>query len=482
MSSSRRVFLKWAGAAAAGATLGPILQSRNARGAYQFKAKHVVVVSIAGGLRNSEALGMQWGATMPNLFGAVPLIEGYGSEAKGPAMVAPEYLAMPTTPQLVLPTPRSTPLYAEGALITNLRYAEGAPGHLQGGACLVSGAYNNIENRIDAHAPAPTLFELHRRASGTPSTDAWYVSNPGGFYKTLQLSEHPEFGAPYAGAWFSPPGSMSALIPLITDGGREVTLEPGVELPVIPYDPAKAEAVRRMVSVLDNGFPEYERDGFAFRPSQSETAAVEDRLAEVFSDPSYQAFYPDAVGIGVDFGDGNLRSTADGLTTYHAERLLAAFKPAVMVITLIDIDQCHNDFNAYIQSQQVADALVSHLWNMIETTEGLAGETALLVLPEHGRQLMYNGNNPDSLGRSGIDHGIGDDGDRDVWLLALGPDFQSGVYEPTGVQQEGRMSGRYETIDMTLTAAAILGQDAEMAANLNDADFRPGLLIEDILA
>ena len=481
MSTSRRVFLKWASAAAAGAAL-PVLGSRAARGAYEFKAKHVVVVSIAGGLRNAEALGMQWGATMPNLFGNVPLIPGFGSEAKGPAMIAPEYLATPGLPSLVLPTPRTTPLHTEGALITNLRYAEGAPGHLQGGACLVSGAYNNIENSLDAHAPAPTLFELHRRASGAPSTDAWYVSNPGGFYKTLQLSEHPEFGAPYAGAWFSPPGSMSAVIPLITAGTREVTIEPPFQFPAIPYDPAKAEAVRKLIGVLDNGFPEYAAGGALFQPTAAESAAFEDHLAEVFADPTYQAFYPDSMGIGVDFGDANLRSTGDALTVYHAERLLRAFKPSVMVMTLIDIDACHNDFNGYLQAQQLADALVNHLWTMIESTEGLAGETALLVLPEHGRQLMYNGNNPDSLGRSGVDHGIGDDGDRDVWLLALGPDFSAGVYEPTNIQQEGRTSGRYETIDMTRTAAAILGQDEEMAAHLKDDGLRPGLLIEDILA
>jgi hypothetical protein len=479
--TSRRVFLKWTGAAAAGMALGP-LTSRHARGAYQFKAKHVVIVSIAGGLRRDDSLGMQWGATMPNLLGDVPLIEGFGSEPMAAPAIAPEYLEIPGLPQLVLPPPRTTPLYTEGALITNMRYAEGAPGHLQGGACLVSGAYNNIENRLDAHAPAPTLFELHRRASGAASTDAWYVSNPGGFYKTLQLSDHPEFGAPFAGSWFSPPAAMSVIVPLITGGERSLVFEAPLELPTIPNDPDKTAAVRRLVNLLDNGFPHYEKDASAFRPPASESSAFEDHLAEVFADPSYQAFYPDSIGIGVDFGNGNLQGTGDAITTYHAERILARFKPAVMVVTLLDIDDCHNDFNAYLRNQQIADACVSHLWDTIQSTEGLANETALLVIPEHGRQLFYNGNNPDSLGRSGVDHGIGDDGDREVWMLALGPDFTSGVYEPTGIQQSGRASGRYETIDMTMTAAAILGQDAEMVASLGDDGARPGLLMEDILA
>src|SRR6185436_15289652 len=106
---------------------------------------------------------------------------------------------------------------------------------------------------------------------------------------------------------------------------------------------------------------------------------------------------------------------------------------------------------------------------------------ALFVLPEHGRQLFFNGKNPDSLGRSGLDHGGGDDGDRNVWMLALGPDFKPGVYEKTGVQQTGRTSGRYETIDAVMTAASILGRGDEMTKNLTDLEMRPGLLMEDIL-
>jgi hypothetical protein len=105
----------------------------------------------------------------------------------------------------------------------------------------------------------------------------------------------------------------------------------------------------------------------------------------------------------------------------------------------------------------------------------------MLVLPEHGRQLEFNGKNPDSLGRSGLDHGAGDDGDRDVFLLAMGPDFKPGVYSPTNVTQTGRTSGRYESIDAVMTAASILGYGDTMSGLLSDANKRPGLLIGDIL-
>jgi hypothetical protein len=129
MRISRRKFLGAATATAAGVALAPRFQVRWARGgAPEFRARRVVVVGIGGGLRRSEALGMAEGATMPNLFGRVPLLSGSGGEDAGDARVAPEYAAQ--AQPLVLPAPRKTPLYTEGALIANLRYDGGAPGHL----------------------------------------------------------------------------------------------------------------------------------------------------------------------------------------------------------------------------------------------------------------------------------------------------------------------------------------------------------------
>src|SRR6185436_14702718 len=99
----------------------------------------------------------------------------------------------------------------------------------------------------------------------------------------------------------------------------------------------------------------------------------------------------------------------------------------------------------------------------------------MIVLPEHGRHLFMNGNNPDSFNRSGIDHGRGDDGDRNVWMLALGPDIKrNNVIAPTGVAQSGRGSGRYETIDAVMTAMTVLGHGDAMTSELTGAGSRPG--------
>lgn len=471
MSWSRRSFLRAAGALGLGALAGPFVP-RPARAKSAFKAKRVVIVGVAGGLRLRESLGMGDGVTMPNLLGDIPLIPGYGDSPAGAVKIAPEY----KLPQIVVPSPLAKPLYTEGALVTNLRYAEGAPGHVQGSACLVSGAYNNIDNRPDARAPSPTLFELYRRATNAPATDAWCFTVLGGFFRALQTSDHPEYGPRFGATWMSPPAVMSPLIPLALSGGRSLRLD---DLGPSILDPkAEREAARRLTAVLDGNTPALDDAGYHATPE--ENAAVEEHLAAIFGDSTFESYFPQDFGIGVLNGD-QIDGTGDSITTYHAELVLKRFMPHVMMIQLFDIDYGHSDYNAYLANQGIADACVRHLWETIQSTEGLRDETALLVVPEHGRELFFNGNNPDSLGRAGLDHGVGDDGDRDVWALALGPDFKPGVYSPTGIEQESRVSGRYETIDVIATAASILGVGEDMTSVLKNGGRRPGLLIEDIL-
>jgi hypothetical protein len=480
MTISRRSFLGGMGLAAASLGLSPLIRVRHAAASHEFRGHKLVVVAIGGGLRNREALGMAEGATMPNLFGDVPLISGFGDAAAGPARVAPEYAA--SVPALVLPAVRPAPLYTEGTLITNLRYAEGAPGHLQGQGCLVSGFYNNIENRADARLPVPTIFEIHRRESNAPATDAWYLSVPGGFYRALQASEHPEFGAAYGGSYLSPPGVLSPIVPIVTSGRRAIEFDGAGGFPTVPRDLDEDDAAARLTAILDGNYPAYPRGNGVFRATAEENAAVHDHFGEIFADNSYQAFFPNSFGIGLDNGNGGIDSTGDALTTYHAEQILARFQPAIMAVTLLDVDAAHNDFNGYVRGQQVADACVAHLWQFIQSTEGLRDQTTMLVLPEHGRHLFSNGQNTDSLGRSGVDHGQGDDGDRDVFLLALGPDIRKGeILAPTGVAQPGRSSGRYESIDAIMTAMTLLGHGDVMKRTLEGRAARPGLVIEEVL-
>ncbi len=479
MAPSRRTFLKGLGIAAAASTLAPLIKVKRASAAGN--GKRVVIVGIGGGLRLRESLGMAEGATMPNLFGTTPLVTGYGSGPAGAPRSAPEYAAIAR--ELVLPAVRPTPLHTLGTLITNLRYADGPPGHLQGHGCLLSGYYNRLENRADAHLPVPTIFELHRRATNAPATDAWYVSMVGGFYRALIASDNSGYGAKYAGIYLQPPAAMQPLVPIITSGNRTVDVMAGAPLPTIPSNAAEDAAVARLTGVLDGNSPPFSSSDPIVHLATDDNARIQSHLAEIYADGTYQSFFPDSFGIGLRKDDGGVDGTPDAQTIYHAERVLQKFKPSVMAITLLDVDVCHADFNGYLRNQQIADALVTHLWNFIQSDADLRDTTTMIVLPEHGRHLFFNGNNPDSLGRSGIDHGQGDNGDRDVWMLALGPDIKPNqVIAPTGVMQTGRTSGRYETIDAVMTAMGVLGHDGAMKDALVAEGARPGLMIGEVMA
>jgi hypothetical protein len=479
---SRRNFLRGGlaglGALAVARAAAPLVRVKSAAAAG--RGKHVVVVGIGGGLRLRESLGMGEGATMPNLFGRSPLVTGFATGVQGGPNIAPGYAARP----LVLPTTRAVPLHTEGTLVTNLRYADGPPGHLQGHGCLLSGFYNQLENRADAHLPVPTIFELHRQATNAPATDTWYVSQIGGFYRALIASDAPGYGAPFAGVYLQPPGAMQPLMPIIASGKRTLDLTPqNPGLPTIPANVAEDAAARDLTAVLDGNSPPFGAEDTTVHLSAADNAAVQDHLASIYSDGTYDSFFPDAFGIGIDDGNGGIDGTPDAQTIFHAERVLAKFKPSVMAVTLLDVDVAHNDFNGYLQAQQLADACVAHLWDFIQSDPELKDNTTMIVLPEHGRHLFFNGNNPDSLQRSGLDHGQGDDGDRNVWMLALGPDIaRNRVIAPTNVSQPGRNTNRYETIDAVMTAMSVLGHDGRMKSELEAVDARPGLVMGEVFA
>ena len=485
MALSRRNFLRGGlagvGAAVAASALSPLIRVKPARAAGN--GKRVVIVGIGGGLRLRESLGMAEGATMPNLFGTTPVVTGFGvSGSQPPPRIAPEYAAI--AQPLALPAVRSAPLMTQGTLVTNLRYADGPPGHLQGHGCLISGFYNQLENRADAKLPVPTIFELHRRETNMPASDTWYISQVGGFYRALISSGHVDYGNRFAGVYLQPPGVMQPLVPIITSGRRELDLTPqNLSLPAIPRDAAEDAAADKLTAVLDGNTAPFGAAETSVHLSAVDNAAIQAHLADIYSDDTYDKFFSDSFGIGLRAQDGGIDGTADAQTVFHAERVLDRFRPSVMAITLLDVDTCHADFNGYLRNQQLADACVNHLWDFIQSVPELRDTTTMIVLPEHGRHEFFNGNNPDSLGRSGIDHGLGDNGDRNVWMLALGPEIARGrVIAPTGISQPGRTSGRYETIDAIMTGMSMLGHDAKLTQELVGAGARPGIIVDEVMA
>jgi len=61
------------------------------------------------------------------------------------------------------------------------------------------------------------------------------------------------------------------------------------------------------------------------------------------------------------------------------------------VVNLSNVDVCHGNFSRYLQALHRADHAVAHIWNHIQTNmPDMAGDTAMIIIPEHGRNLDPN--------------------------------------------------------------------------------------------
>ena len=100
---------------------------------------------------------------------------------------------------------------------------------------------------------------------------------------------------------------------------------------------------------------------------------------------------------------------------------------------------------------------MAHLWNTIQSTPGMANDTVLIAVPEHGRNLTPN-TLVDGNGRYALDH-TGDPTSREIFCLVLGP--------PSVVQQNqviSTVSG--ESIDVVPTITNILGFDTDIPGGM----------------
>tara|TARA_B110000196_G_C20476994_1_gene356232 strand:- start:40 stop:510 length:471 start_codon:yes stop_codon:yes gene_type:complete len=136
---------------------------------------------------------------------------------------------------------------------------------------------------------------------------------------------------------------------------------------------------------------------------------------------------------------------------HFAERIIEKFQPRLLVVNMHQADIAHIDFTQYASNLNKMDYALNHLWDTIEATEGMSGETILIAMPEHGRNEEGNGGPPDDYGREPLDHT--DLMCREIFALVVGPD---------GKVKQGKLSSEArESIDIVPTIARILGFDHE---------------------
>lgn len=116
-------------------------------------------------------------------------------------------------------------------------------------------------------------------------------------------------------------------------------------------------------------------------------------------------------------------------------------QPNLMLINLLEVDtRGHsNDWPNYLEAIKRTDEYALKLWEFIQNDPYYKDNTTLLITNDHGRH-------PDGHKEGFKEHGDNCDGCRQIYLLALGPDFKQNVV----------ITDEYEQIDLSVTVAKLL--------------------------
>ena len=136
-------------------------------------------------------------------------------------------------------------------------------------------------------------------------------------------------------------------------------------------------------------------------------------------------------------------ASPDELSVYIAKHLMKRVAPSLLWITLHDIDIAHSGaYSLYIEGIRRSDRLCAEIWNTIESEPAYAGKTALLILPDFGRD-----SDTDPGGNGFQHHRTGDALSRTTWLMAMGPGIRHNVIVERPV----------ESTDLVPTVGGMLG-------------------------
>lgn len=396
-------------------------------------SKHVVFVLFAGGVRQQEAISQRYladsqglnieGNIMYNMLSGTPppqkIVYGTTSAGGQPG-------GQPISPIL------STPLDKLGTLFAELKYSTGSTGHYTGLSTGVSGYYGTTQGLKDRPL-RPTIFEYARRYGGFKATDTWFIGNGiGNSTPLLNHSDHPEFGAKY-GANF--------LCPTLTFGNGGHKFLEGFKI----YDPdLETTPVNEMMAFLNERFLLNGGEVPGLDNTEEEKADIKNFVKTVFQRlANNQVAFPPVT------------DNADLATMGFASEVLRWFKPKLSVINMNAVDTCHGNYTGYLQNLHRADHAVGFLWKFIqEQIPDMAGQTTLIVMPEHGRNLNHNPIT-DENDWFAFDHDS-DPNSRRIFALMAGPSVPANLR----IGSEGNSVG--DASDIVLTIGDLLGFKPEI--------------------
>lgn len=420
----RRSFIKKAATATAGAIVAPyILPSGRLFAASGARiANHVVLCLFAGGVRNFESMQKAEGNLMPFTL--------TGNESVNPQ------IAGGMSP---LPSPSGTRLQQQGTLFKEFRFAQGPTGHFSGHSTALTGQYNLADINLRQRPAFPTLFEYYRKhnSPSMSALNAWWIANTLGPYPALNFSAYPGYGAEYGANFIQP-------LSIISVPGYNALGDPK------DFSSAEIEKVKSMRQFMDNNFSRNYTPGDAgITNTEADAIRIESYINRAFEE-AIAGQYDNPWGVGSSMN-------GDMYNVFFAEEIIKEFKPELTVVNMQDIDVCHANFTNYCNNIRKADYALWHLWQTIQQTPGMANDTILIAVPEHGRNATPN-TIIDIYGKYAVDH-TGDEISRQIFCLIVGP--------PSKVVQNQVISTvTGESIDVVPTIAKILGFNTDIPGGM----------------
>lgn len=411
----RRSFIKKIGLATGAAVTAPyILPSGRLFAATGMRrANHVVFCLFAGGVRSLESMHKNDGNLMPHMLTGNETISADIIGGMDP-----------------LPAPSGPRLMEQGTLFKEFRYNQGPTGHINGHTAAITGRYNNTSLDLLARPEFPTIFEYYRKhnSPNKSAANAWWVSNQLGAYTDFNYSNYPGYGSAYGANLIAPTS-------LVSQDSFDVLGNP------LNF-PNKEEQLKSMRHFYNGNFkaPKGEAIDLGIVNSEEDKVQVEAFLQRLLSEAA-AGQYNDPWMVG------NVMNN-DMYNLFFAEKIAEEFEPELLVVNMFDVDIGHQNFTQYCNNLRKADYALNHLWNTIQSIPGMANDTVLIAMPEHGRNQNPN-TVYDAYGRPALDH-TSDQRSREIFCLMAGP---TGVIKQN-IQYSNVMG---ETVDVAPTIADILG-------------------------
>ncbi len=391
-------------------------------------ADHVVLVLFAGGVRHQESvlqryLGDSQGLDIEGNI-LYNLLEGAPPELKivyGTDTADGQPGGQPISPIL------QTPLQTQGTLFPEVRFSSAGTGHFQGLSTGMSGFYGTTQG-LRQRPAHPTIFEYVRRYLGAKATDTWFIGN--GIRNSVPLlnySAHPDFGSRYGGNFFAPN---------VTFGPAGEDYLKGFRV----YHPEEQlTPMQEMRTFLNQNFL---REGAGI-PNLNNTEAEKEDI-KAFIKATFERKEAGQIAFPA------VSDNADLNTVAYAAEVLRWFKPKVTVINMNAVDSCHASYTDYLAALHRGDHAIGFLWNYIQNQiPEMSDKTALLVMPEHGRNYEPNGI-IDQNDWFAFDHD-GDANSRRMFAMMAGPGIDANLSVGTDDAPVG------DAADMVPTIAEILG-------------------------